>query len=169
MVRACVRLSYFSIFVVSHWRHLGPNHKGQLCVECDLEICKHAGKYLTQQHWSCCGHKRHEPCICPAVPAPPQSKDDSAPQQAELDKEKAFLKQVTFDLARLIVSPDTCRFPGTTFEEMKQTFLEVTANSVCFCNLFSCICMLLHDFLLLFLKSPDLETIFCRTLRFNKI
>ncbi len=152
MVRASCRLSYFSIFIVSHWRHAGPNHKGQLCGECDLEICKHAGKYLTQQHWSCCGHKRHEPCICPAVPAPPQSKDDSAPQQAELDKEKAFLKQVTFDLARLIVSPDTCRFPGTTFEEMKQAFLEVTASSVCSCNLFCCICMLLCDFSLLFFE-----------------
>jgi hypothetical protein len=96
----------------------GPNHKGQLLEECDLAVCQHAGKYLTQQHWSCCGHQRREPCICPAVPAPPQSKGTSTAQTL-------FLHKVARDVARLIIDPEKCGFPGTTFEEKSHFFLAV--------------------------------------------
>ena len=111
------------------------NHKGQLCQdECDLGICSHAGKYLTHEHWSCCGHKRHEPCICPAVPAPPSKKDDSPGVESLL--EEGMNQKVSRDVARLVVSPETCGFPGDTFEEMKQFFLVIFRfNHVCFCHM----------------------------------
>ena len=107
----------------------GPNHKGQLLQECDLAICRHSGKYSTQQHWSCCGHKRHEPCICPATPAPPQDKGDSVSQGDSVTQKvaltAAFQQHVGLDLAKLMACPDKCGFPGTTFEEKQRAFIEV--------------------------------------------
>ena len=105
----------------------GPNHKGQLLQECDLAICRHSGKYSTQQHWSCCGHRRHEPCICPATPAPPQDRGDSVTQTDALTA--AIQQKVGLDLARLMACPDKCAFPGTTFEEMQRGFIEVPSPS----------------------------------------
>jgi hypothetical protein len=121
------------LFTYLNCRDLGPNHKGQLCSECDLELCKHAGSTSNREHWSCCGHKRHEPCIPPSVPASPQTQisgdDESSSVLEKLMKGSVggvMMPKVAGDFAKLIVTPDECGFPGTTLEEKKNFFLTVS-------------------------------------------
>lgn len=108
----------------------GVNHKGQLLDECDLGICNHAGEYLTQQHWSCCGHARHEPCLCPAVPAPPREKKPP--------RDKKPPRQAARDLALLILGKDSCGFPheGEKRETWLKAYLSEYNMSLALCDKF---------------------------------
>jgi hypothetical protein len=105
----------------------GVNHKGQLLDECDRGICDHAGEYLTHQHWSCCGHARHEPCLCPAVPAPPREKRVKKPP-----------RHAARDLALLILGKDSCGFPheGAKRELWLKAFLSHHDMSLALCDKF---------------------------------
>ena len=124
-------LLFVVLFIYLKCRDSGPNHKGQVCSsECDLQLCNHAGKTLNQEHWSCCGHRRHEPCIPPAKPAPPQKQSGGDDESASLG-DTLMMPKVAGDLAKLIVAPDECGFPGTTFEEKKSFFFDVSPPPLC--------------------------------------